>query len=89
VTLASGKSGEDGALPIRADARVLGVNLKAGETTSYRLGANRHGYLVPASGSIEVNGVVVNSRDGAAITDVDVVKITALTDSEVVLVDAI
>jgi quercetin 2,3-dioxygenase len=89
VTLASGKSGEDGALPIRADARVLGVNLKAGETTSYRLGANRHGYLVPASGSIEVNGVVVNSRDGAAIADVDVVKITALTDSEVVLVDAI
>jgi redox-sensitive bicupin YhaK (pirin superfamily) len=89
VTLASGKPDDDGALPIRADARVLGANLKAGETAEYRLGAKRHGYLVPASGSVSVNGVEIAARDGAAIADVDVVNVTALTDSEVILVDAI
>jgi hypothetical protein len=30
----------------------------------------------------------VNTRDGAAIKDVDVLKVTALEDTEIVLVDA-
>jgi redox-sensitive bicupin YhaK (pirin superfamily) len=29
------------------------------------LGKTRHGYLVPAKGSVEVNGVTLNARDGA------------------------
>jgi quercetin 2,3-dioxygenase len=88
VTLASGLANDNDALPIRADARVAGATLKAGESTDYVLGAGRHGYLVPAKGAIEVNGVRVNTRDGAAIADVEVLKITALEDSEIVLVDA-
>ena len=87
VTLASGMDGDEGALPIRTDARVAGATLKAGETTEYHLGSDRYGYLVPAAGSVEVNGVRVNTRDGAAIRDVDVVRVTALDDAEVVLVD--
>ena len=75
-------------LPIRSAARVLGATLKAGQQTEYRL-AGRHAYLVPASGSVTVNGVEVVARDGAAIADVDTIAVTALTDSEVVLVDAI
>ncbi|MGY4467067.1 redox-sensitive bicupin YhaK (pirin superfamily) [Bradyrhizobium sp. LB9.1b] len=43
---------------------------------------------MPAAGSIEVNGVRVNARDGAAIRDEDRLKITALEDTEFVLVDA-
>jgi redox-sensitive bicupin YhaK (pirin superfamily) len=39
-------------------------------------------------GAVEVNGVRVNARDGAAIRDEATVNITALEDSEVVLVDA-
>ena len=88
VTLASGIANDDDALPIRADARVLGATLKAGESTEYRIGAARHGYLVPATGAVEVNGVRIEARDGAAIADVDVLTVTALEDSELVLVDA-
>jgi redox-sensitive bicupin YhaK (pirin superfamily) len=88
VTLASGIEGDEGALPIRTDARVLGATIKAGETTEYPLGASRHGYLVPAVGAVEVNGVRLDARDGAAIADEDVLRITALEDAEVVLVDA-
>src|SRR5690349_10551517 len=72
VTLASGFSNDNDALPIRADARVLGATLKAGQSAEYTLGAKRHGYLVPAAGKVEVNGVVIEARDGAAISDVEV-----------------
>ncbi len=88
VVLASGFAGDSDALPIRATARVLGATVKAGETVEYSLGPKRHAYLVPASGAVEVNGLRVEARDGAALADEPVVKVKALTDAEVVLVDA-
>src|SRR5207245_9538945 len=88
VTIASGVAGDKDALPIRADARVLATTLKAGDSAEYSPQQARHLYLVPALGAVEVNGVRVNARDGAAITDEANVKITALEDSELVLVDA-
>ena len=88
VTIASGFKDDAGALPIRADARVLATTLKAGETAQYPLGSSRNGYLVPAAGAIEINGIRVNARDGVAIRDEANVTIKALEDSELVLVDA-
>ncbi|HVZ00711.1 MAG TPA: pirin family protein [Dongiaceae bacterium] len=88
VTLASGFAEDKDALPIRTDGRVLGATLKAGETAEYSLGARRHAYLVPAKGKVEVNGVAVDARDGAAIADVETIHVTAVEDAEVVLVDA-
>jgi redox-sensitive bicupin YhaK (pirin superfamily) len=67
---------------------VVAATLKAGESADYELGADRYGYLVPAKGAVEVNGVRVNARDGAAIRDVATLKVTALEDAELVLVDA-
>ena len=89
VTIASGFAADKEALPIRADARVLATTLKAGETAEYSAKKSRHLYLVPAAGAVEVNGVRVNARDGAAIRDEDSLTIKALEDSELVLVDAV
>jgi quercetin 2,3-dioxygenase len=88
ITIASGLDGDKDALPIRAQARVLATTLKAGESAEYTPRPARNLYLVPATGAVEINGVRVNTRDGAAITDEPVLTITALQDSEVVLVDA-
>ncbi len=87
VTLASGIAGDEDALPIRSNARVLGASLKAGGTVEYRLGESRHAYLVPARGAVEINGVRLGARDGAAIENEAVLKITALEEAEIVLVD--
>jgi len=87
VTLASGFDNDNDALPIRTQGRVVAATLKAGETAEYELG-DRYGYLVPATGRVEVNGVTVNTRDGAAIRDVQTLRVTALEDAELVLVDA-
>lgn len=88
VTLASGFDCDADALPIRTDARVVGATLKAGETAEYSLGSERHGYLVPATGAVEIDGVRVGARDGAAISKIETLRVTALEDSEIVLVDA-
>ncbi|QYE33806.1 pirin family protein [Polymorphobacter sp. PAMC 29334] len=88
VTLASGIAGDDDALKIRTDARIVGATLKAGETAEYSLGSERQGYLVPATGIVEINGVRLEARDGAAISDEAVLRVTAIEDAEIVLVDA-
>jgi quercetin 2,3-dioxygenase len=86
--LASGDDADAEALAIRADARVLGATLKAGQSVEYQLGQDRRGYLVPAMGAVDVDGVRVGPRDGAAISKVDTLHIRALEDSEIVFVDA-
>jgi quercetin 2,3-dioxygenase len=88
ITIASGFTDDEDALPIRANARVLATTLKAGESAHYSPRQARHLYLVPATGKVEVNGVSVNARDGVAIRDETKLTITALEDSELVLVDA-
>ena len=88
VALADGRPGADGsALPLYADAAVLAGTLKQGETVRQSLRAGRAAYLVPAAGSVTVNGVVVNTRDGATITGETELEITATEDAEVVMVD--
>ena len=87
VALASGFKEDPDALPLRTDARVLGATLKAGETAEYAMAPGRYGYLVPAKGSVELNGVKLGARDGAAIRDEAALRITALEDAELVLVD--
>ena len=88
VALASGFSEDTEALPLRTDARVLGASLKAGETAEYALAEGRYGYLVPSKGAVELNGVRLATRDGAAIRSEPLLRIKALEDAELVLVDA-
>ncbi len=88
VTLASGYEDDTDALAIRTDARVVAATLKAGETAEYPLGKDRKAYLVPATGAIQIEDVRANARDGVAVSDVDVLRVTAIEDSEIVMVDA-
>lgn len=93
VTLASGfaedlSEGGGDALPIRADARVLAATVRAGETVTHEIGPGRHAYLVPATGAVEIAGETFNARDGAAMDGGQTVSITALEDTELVLVDS-
>ncbi|AMA45608.1 pirin family protein [Pseudomonas alabamensis] len=87
VTLASGRAEDVDSLRIRADARLVAATVRAGETIEYRFEAGRRGYLVPAKGQIRVNDLLAQARDGVAIEEESVIRVQALEDSEVVLVD--
>jgi hypothetical protein len=87
VTLASGFDEDTEALPIRARARVLGATLPKGLSVSHIFAEQRFGYLVAARGQMELNDVLVEERDGAAIRGVSHISLKALRDAEVILVD--
>jgi hypothetical protein len=93
VALASGFDGDADALKIHTPARLLGATLLKDQSETYTPvaapdGQSRHLYLVVAKGKVEVNGVELDARDGAAIKDEASLTIKALDDAEVVLLDA-
>jgi redox-sensitive bicupin YhaK (pirin superfamily) len=88
VALASGLAGDDGAMPIRADARVMAATLKAGEEVHHQMPPGAKAYLVAASGSLRVNGQEeVGMGDGLALAGVSDLSIEASTDAELVMVE--
>ena len=88
VALASGMPGDDEAIAIDADARVLGATLTRGQSLGYVIGASRYGYLVVARGAVSVNGIRLDARDGIAAREVSKIVVAAIDDAEVVLIDA-
>jgi redox-sensitive bicupin YhaK (pirin superfamily) len=88
--LASGRAADagSGALPINADAAVMATTLKPGQSAGLDLAPGRVAYLVPARGSITVNGVAALARDGVAVRDERRLLVTATEEAEVVLVEA-
>ncbi len=87
VPLASGRAGDDDALPIHQDAAILGATLTAGQTVTHLLGAGRRAYLISARGRIAVNGTPAGARDGIVITGEPEITIAAVEESEILLAD--
>jgi len=87
--LASGRPADagSGALPLNVDGAVMAATLKAGQTLRQPLAPGRAAYLVPARGAVEINGVPVTARDGAAIRDEREIAVTAREDAELVMVE--
>ena len=85
VPLASGHDVPD-ALPILADADILGAMLKADSSTTYDIPLGHSAYLVPSTGIITVNGLRVEGLDGLAITSELSITVKAVADAELLLV---
>ncbi|HWY23587.1 MAG TPA: pirin family protein [Nevskia sp.] len=88
AVLASGYGEDQDALQIRANARLLGATLKAGERVRQPLHSLAQAYLVVASGRIEIDGEPMGPLDGVAISDAAAIDLSAFEDSELVLVEA-
>jgi quercetin 2,3-dioxygenase len=76
-----------GALALHADAAVLAGTLGAGETTTLAVAKGRKVYLVPVTGTVTINGVTANARDGVAISNENEITIVAREAVELVAVD--
>lgn len=85
VLLAS-PTGRDGSLRVGSDADVLGAVLSAGKVTNYELAEGEGAYVVPATGSIDVNGDKLATGEGAAIRGERHLRIAARDDAELVMV---
>jgi len=88
--LAGGRDGDaaNGALPLYADAGVFAAKMAPGERITYAFAPGRAAYLVPARGTVRVNGTEAKARDGVAITGEQAIVIeSGSEEAEIVLVD--
>ena len=80
--------GHDGSVHINQDVKVYASVLNKDEAISYGLADGRHAWLQLISGSIEINGEMLNAGDGAAISEENTLNLTALeANSEFLLFD--
>jgi quercetin 2,3-dioxygenase len=86
TVLASGYDDEH-ALPINANARVLGATMENNGVLDYEVGEGRSAYLVVAKGRVRIAGQDIDVRDGVAI-NAGTLHIEALEDTEIVMVDS-
>ena len=87
VVLATGMPGDPDALPIRADARVLGATLRPGVCLAHELDRFHRAYVAPARGVVEVNGHRLAVGDGIAAVGERHLTILAAEDAELILVE--
>lgn len=82
---------KDQALFIYQNAKIYGGKIKAGTTITHNI--QHQAYLLAADGqfNIEENAqhFTINKGDGVEISNTEQVKITAITDTEIILIDSV
>lgn len=79
--------GADGALSIRADARIFAGLIDGDEAAAFGVPAGRSTHAHVVRGDVEVNGHALAAGDGARIAGVDAVAFARGRAAEVLLLD--
>jgi quercetin 2,3-dioxygenase len=87
LRLVASPEGADGSLTIRQDARLYLSSLSTGESVNHELQAGRHAWLQVLRGRVKVNGALLETSDGAAISDERHVTVVGGHGAEVMLFD--
>lgn len=86
LLIASG-DGRDGSLAMNQDADVYASILEKDEAVAFETAAGRHAWIQVVSGRIELNGLALETGDGAAIDDERALRIEAKEGSEFLAFD--
>jgi quercetin 2,3-dioxygenase len=87
LRLLAARDGRDGAVTIHQDAELYGTLLEPGARVTHTLRPGRHAWVQVARGAVRVAGEDLQAGDGAALSEIGEVEITASTPSEVLLFD--
>jgi redox-sensitive bicupin YhaK (pirin superfamily) len=85
--LVAARDARDGALKIHQDAELSLAVLPKGEKLNYSLRAGRQAWVQVGRGKVTLNGSLLATGDGAAISREEVVNLTADDQSEILLFD--
>ena len=85
--LVAAPDARDGSLLIHQDARIFLSRLSAGRQIEHELPPGRHAWLQVLRGSATLNDMPLETSDGAAISDVPLLRIAAEVDAELMLFD--
>jgi redox-sensitive bicupin YhaK (pirin superfamily) len=81
------KDAGNGAVRIHQDARIYSTVLEAGEEVTHDMQPERHAWIQVASGSVMLNGQLLETGDGAAVSDEDRLTIEGKEMAELLLFD--
>ncbi len=87
LRLVASPDAQDGSLLIHQDARVYLSTLDADQEIEHELKPGRHAWLQVLRGSVALNGQLLETSDGAAITGERAVSVRATAPSEIMLFD--
>jgi quercetin 2,3-dioxygenase len=80
--------GTEDSLPIYQDARILRADLGLGDTLPYSPFYKNNGlYVLVIEGKVEAMGDVLARRDAVGVAGVSTVEVTALSDSQILLIE--
>ena len=79
--------GRDGSLTIHQDAAIYAAVLKEGERVAHEFGPSRKGWVQVVRGSLDLNGQWLRTGDGAGVSAVPEMALTAHEDAEFLLFD--
>ena len=85
--LVASPDGANGSLTIQQDAQILLADLAAGQELQRSIDAGRYAWLQVLRGSVEVNGLAVQTSDGLGVSDESQVNLRATNNAELMLFD--
>ena len=85
--LVASKTGRDGSMEIHQDASLLLGKLDAGQTVKHSLAKDRYAWVHVAEGEVDVNGTKLTGGDAVAVSEEDIVEISAGKPAQVLLFD--
>jgi redox-sensitive bicupin YhaK (pirin superfamily) len=85
--LIGSEAGRDGSVTVHQDVDVWAVRFAVGAQASFRLKPSRHAFAHVARGAVTFNGTTLNAGDGAAITEEEILEITAAESAELLMFD--
>ncbi|MFY9254522.1 MAG: pirin family protein [Fuerstiella sp.] len=87
LRLVASRDAAEGSLLIHTDAAIYLSQIELGKEIGHELAADRHAWLQVLRGSVLLNGVDLNTSDGAAVSEETLLKIQATSDAEIMLFD--
>lgn len=87
LRLVASPDGREGSVTIHTDARLYAGRFEQGEEAKLELSAGRHAWAQVARGEVKVQGQVLRTGDGAALSEEALVQVEGVRESEVLLFD--
>lgn len=88
LKLVASRGGDDGSVHINQDVKLYSSILSKGDEASLEIAEGRHAWVQLISGSLDLNGHLLEPGDGAAISEELVLRIKAFADNtELLLFD--
>jgi quercetin 2,3-dioxygenase len=87
LRLIASSDGRDDSVLIHQDAQVYAALLEPQQHVLHQLGAERHAWLQVARGTVALNDELLNTSDGAAISNEQTLKIVGREAAEILLFD--